>query len=203
MLWTEYPAVKTDDMQYEIKQAHNNRGILVFGSITVEDLNALVILWGERGYDTFASGISSALGATFALCNKSEVKAWEDEITSSLKSQSSEDNEFAWLNGTDTGTSSKTIFRILSKEHGSKVPNSTFFNPDIPHDPADFGRCYRLLKLFPAWRNRLVEVSSVYPAWTPLVTAWDKLEALYEDESPSGSCPRLYSKMLEITCNKQ
>lgn len=68
----------------------------------------------------------------------------------------------------------------------------------IPYDPDDFGRCHRLLDRFPAWRLRLGEVPAVYPAWTPLVPAWDELTALYVEELPSGRCPKLYARLREL-----
>ena len=69
---------------------------------------------------------------------------------------------------------------------------------DIPHDPDDFGRCYRLLQLFPAWKFRLGEVAVRYSEWEPLVREWADLELLYEEELPSRSCPKLYAKMKEL-----
>lgn len=79
-----------------------------------------------------------------------------------------------WLMSGDTGTSSKTICSVMT---GSDTPK---FGPDVPHDADDFGRCYRLLQLFPDWRRRLPEVAAVHPKWGPMVAAWDELTALYE-----------------------
>lgn len=79
-----------------------------------------------------------------------------------------------WLMSGDTGTSSKTICSVMT---GSDAPE---FGPDVPHDADDFGRCYRLLELFPEWRGRLPEVAAKYPKWGPMVVAWDELSALYE-----------------------
>lgn len=78
-----------------------------------------------------------------------------------------------WLMGDDTGISSKTICSVMT---GSAAPEWA----DTPSDPDDFGRCYRLLALFPLWRSRLPEVAAKYPKWGPMVAAWDELVALYE-----------------------
>jgi hypothetical protein len=78
-----------------------------------------------------------------------------------------------WLMSRDTGISSKTICSVLT---GSKAPDWH----DTPGDPDDFGRCYRLLALFPDWRARMPEVAAKYPKWGPMVAAWDELTALYE-----------------------
>jgi hypothetical protein len=68
----------------------------------------------------------------------------------------------------------------------------------VPRDPADFGRCYRLLKVMPSWRDRLSEVSAQFPAWKSLVDTWDELTALYEEESPKQYLPKLYRRMQEL-----
>jgi hypothetical protein len=102
-----------------------------------------------------------------------------------------------WLNGPDTGTSSKTIYSVLYRQ---------VFGPDmgsphcIPYDPDDFGRCYRLLQRFPEWRSRLGEVANKYPLWLPFVTHWDELTDLYEEEIPKhyGPAPKLYNRMLQL-----
>jgi len=82
-----------------------------------------------------------------------------------------------WLMGGDTGISSKTILSAMTG-----TPMTGGFGPDIPGDGVDFGRCYRLLKLFPEWRANLSKVSDAYPQWTPLVREWDSLEKAYEED---------------------
>lgn len=98
-----------------------------------------------------------------------------------------------WLVGRDTGTSSKTIYHVMM---GYAIKRSPY-QFDVPHDPDDFGRCYRLLKLFPAWRERIAEVATALPEWGPLVREWEQLEKLYEEEShkPNGLAPKLYATM--------
>jgi len=83
----------------------------------------------------------------------------------------------AWAVGDDTGTSSKTIWTVMT---GISADTWTFGY--CPSDASDFGRCYRLLQRFPAWRQRLPEVVERFPEWTPLVRDWDKLSALYEQQ---------------------
>lgn len=79
--------------------------------------------------------------------------------------------QLSWALGRDTGTSSKTIFSVMT---GSELDRS-----DVPYDPDDFGRCYRLLVLFPEWIPRLKEVADIYPEWGPMVREWDKLTTEY------------------------
>jgi len=85
-----------------------------------------------------------------------------------------------WILGRDTGTSSKTIWAVMMNavnKDGTCTENSSVF--DVPHDVDDYGRCYRLLSLFPEWRERLQEVGKVFPIWIPYVREWNRLEKLY------------------------
>lgn len=95
-----------------------------------------------------------------------------------------------WLRSRDTGTSSLTILEVLAgyatDRHG------------VPHDPDDFGRCYRLLHLFPQFQSRLPEVAIRFPEWKPLVERWAELEALYEEELPNRTAPKLYALIKKL-----
>jgi hypothetical protein len=91
-----------------------------------------------------------------------------------------------WLSGRDTGTSSRTIYSVMQ--------HTAMERYDIPHDPADFGRCYRLLALFPEWGERLADVARVHAAWRPFVENWAELTALYE----KGTAPKLYARMQKL-----
>ncbi|MCA8962419.1 MAG: hypothetical protein KDC38_17965 [Planctomycetes bacterium] len=110
-----------------------------------------------------------------------------------LEAIGSRDLESEWIAGSDTGISSKVIWSVMT---GREVPCP--HGPDVPHDPADFGRCHRLLARFPAWRSRMHEVAAVYPEWRGLVDRWDELTALYLEELPSGSAPKTWRRMREL-----
>lgn len=99
---------------------------------------------------------------------------------------------YAWLQGGDTGSSSETIWHFMM--HGRVV------RPNIPYDPADFGRCHRLLARFPAWRQRLDEMAEVLPMWRPFAAAWSELEVLWDEETkrPDGCAPKLYKRMSKL-----
>lgn len=83
-----------------------------------------------------------------------------------------------WKRGRDTGISSMTIYQAIT---GDRSDGSHF---DIPYDPDDFGRCYRLLKLFPSWRPQLAKVIDICPEWKPFVEAWDELTQMFEAVGP-------------------
>lgn len=99
----------------------------------------------------------------------------------------------AWLLGGDTGTSSITICIVMSG-----LGDRTRLG--WPLDPDDFGRCYRLLTHFPAWRARMHEVAAAFPGtpWVAYVREWDRMTALYEEELPSGLAPKIYDLMQQL-----
>lgn len=100
---------------------------------------------------------------------------------------------YEWSSAGDAGVSSRTIVQTLT---GARLLGNR--GPCTPSDPDDFGRCYRVLRLFPELRARLHEVADKHHAWRGLIDNWTELEALYEQELPTGSAPRLYARMLEL-----
>ena len=95
-----------------------------------------------------------------------------------------------WAAGGDTGISSLTIWSVMT---GCPMPRGLL--ADVPYDPADFGRCHRLLLLIPEWRPRLHEVAKRHPEWAVLVDCWSSLTDLYLQELPFGNAPRLWGAM--------
>jgi hypothetical protein len=79
-----------------------------------------------------------------------------------------------WIANGQVGISSKTIWCVMMGVSCGR--------PDIPYDPDDFSRCYKLLELFPGWKGRMQEVADKYPKWIPLVKNWDYMTELYEME---------------------
>jgi hypothetical protein len=114
---------------------------------------------------------------------RSRMEAWSD--TNPMTPEE-------WLLSADTGVSSATIWHVMT---GRPMPFG--WRPGAPHDPSDFGRCFRLLARIPDWRGRMPEVAAAYPEWAALVAAWDELSALYEIEIPNhaGDAPQLYARM--------
>lgn len=100
---------------------------------------------------------------------------------------------FDWIIGPDTGVSSSTIVHVLSG-----LPwTMSEFKPDIPYDPWDFARCYRLLEIIPEWKERLHEVADKYPSWKLIIENWKTLEIYYL--SPGAELnPGFSDKMREI-----
>ena len=164
-----------------------DNGLVIKGAIPIDQMTKIAKMGAALGFDLVDAGAAQALGATMVITNKSGSQRLRDEIEKRNSGKSAED---AWLFGADTGMSSKTIFGIMT---GKSVGEGSF-----PWDPDDFGRCYRLLARFPAWRARLPEVVKKYPRWSGLVENWDQLTRLYEEELPKKSAPKLYARMQEL-----
>ena len=96
---------------------------------------------------------------------------------------------FLELSGPDMGVSSITMLCscIGLKNNGS-------FGNGHPADPSDFGRCYRLLERNPELKANIGRLKK-FKGWQPLIENWDELVRLWEEESPSGRCPKLYALM--------
>lgn len=101
-----------------------------------------------------------------------------------------------WRASDDTGLSSIAIYQHM---RGEQVEKDSFDrSTPYPHDPGDFGRCHRLLALSSAWRARIGEMAKYGKVWAALVAVWDELDALYLEELPAGTCPKLYARMKEL-----
>lgn len=94
-----------------------------------------------------------------------------------------------WLASYDVGASSRAIFHVFT---GVNTRESS-----VPHDPSDFGRCYRLLKLFPEWRKNIHKISERYHHWKKLIDDWDELEKVYLRDLKIGKSDELYKMIQE------
>lgn len=80
----------------------------------------------------------------------------------------------AWLVLHDSGLSSVCI-----ADQMCGTPTSG----DYPHDGDDFGRCERLLMLYPEWRARLSEMAAVNAHWAALVGRWDEIVVAWRHDT--------------------
>lgn len=108
----------------------------------------------------------------------------------------------AWFGCGDTGASSETM----------AVAALTGFAPGraaYPHDPADFGRCARLIKRVPEVRPAaFAALANKGDVWPRLIDAWDKIQACMEEEcgielEKSKRAPKTYAAILETIYPKK
>lgn len=174
-------------------------GVLIRGEVPVSELVALTKVWKEAGFTLIHPGLAAAAGAGWAVTSPEALPKWEAEIAAKAKHNANGDRELEWLLGHDTGISSLTICAVLSGQHSVAAAVSRGpFGADVPHDPADFGRCYRLLQAIPEWRGRLGEVAKAHRIWRPFVREWDAMTALYEEERVLARAPKLYALMQKL-----
>lgn len=101
---------------------------------------------------------------------------------------------FKWLLGRDTGSSSKAILAhmVCGVSHG-----------EYPYDPADLGRCLRMLELFPEWKARIAEMAGYGKVWAVFIDHWDGLSSMMADEvgidwSKGREAHRTYEFMCDL-----
>lgn len=105
------------------------------------------------------------------------------------------DQILLWLAGRDGGLSSECVAFTALGIAGRR---------DHPHDPADLGRCLRLLETIPAIREGFEErMSAISPTWARLAQAWDELEAMMREEvgihwEKDCRAPLTYKRMRQI-----
>lgn len=77
-----------------------------------------------------------------------------------------------WIDYGHVGSSSKTMWSCLM--------GNPKFPVNIPYDPDDFSRCYKLLEAVPEWKLELHKLKPLSKEWSNLVDNWDKLTEMYE-----------------------
>lgn len=92
-----------------------------------------------------------------------------------------------WAERGERGISSNTIYAAMTGGY--------MYGACYPYDPDDYRRCRFLLDLIPEWRAKLDEISVRFPWMKPFVDRWDQFDLLWDQESPSKRCPKLYALM--------
>jgi len=95
-----------------------------------------------------------------------------------------------WMTSQDTGVSSETMVAIaLGAEKGRF---------DAPHDPSDFGRCYRLVQKVPAIYGAFDRIGELVPAFAGILREWEELCRIYERDLPTGISNELYERIKQL-----
>jgi hypothetical protein len=114
--------------------------------------------------------------AVFVIGTATDLSAWRGEILADLAHLPRGER---WWKGLDVGTSSAAIFAVFSNLHREAARDLS--RGAVPHDADDFGRCKRLLELFPEWIASLDLVAIAHPdtPWPRLVERWQDLTAAH------------------------
>lgn len=105
-----------------------------------------------------------------------------------------------WLAGYDTGLSSLAILAYMERD--TSMLAMLHNRLEYPRDPADLGRCIRLLDIEPSYRRRIGEMADVSPQWARLVAWWDELEKLYHETDYQGRAHQCYVMMQALIQGK-
>lgn len=100
----------------------------------------------------------------------------------------------AWFSGGDTGMSSKALAAHMTT---GKCDGS------YPSDPADLGRCLRLLEMFSEWKPRIGEMAKYGGVWRAYADRWEDMAQSMRDEvgidwSKGRSAEKTYDLMRRI-----
>jgi hypothetical protein len=101
-----------------------------------------------------------------------------------------------WLQSGDTGLSSKAICAYM-------LGGAAIAEHDYPRDPADLGRCLRLLEKVPEWKPRIPEMARFGAVWKGLAERWGDLDSSMREEvginwEKGKSAARTYELMKQI-----
>lgn len=102
---------------------------------------------------------------------------------------------YNWLESGGTGASSKAIWQHMM----GRKQRETWG----PADPADLGRCLRLLEKIPEWKPRMPEMAAVSEEWRRIVPHWDRLSEMMAEEvgiywDKGREAPKTYAAMLAV-----
>jgi hypothetical protein len=157
-------------------------------------LDPIVRHYRRLGWTIADAGIASAERVLMVLTSQNASAQWRAEITEHLKQEFPNEPERQWLYGVDTGASAMAILSTFAPHLEPECCQYTR-GTCVPRDPDDWGRCHRLLELFPEWRARLEKVVTKFPAWASYVMEWPTLTAMYLRELPTGKCPELAARL--------
>ena len=101
-----------------------------------------------------------------------------------------------WITVGEIGISSKTMWAALMGTFSEGQHKG--FNFDVPHDPDDFRRCLKLVNECHLDKEDLRKIKEVVSWFAPFIDNWDKMVELWNEESPSSRCPKLYEFIQEL-----
>lgn len=85
------------------------------------------------------------------------------------------------------GTTEENIYELMGDEFGISeqtiwfcMTGNSVDEHGTPKTAYGFAKCLRLLNKFPQYRNRLSEVSSIFPEWKAIIDNWSELEKRYK-----------------------
>jgi dUTP pyrophosphatase len=91
-----------------------------------------------------------------------------------------------------SGASALTVYDYMTTGSPQEINN--------PYDVDDYSRIKKLLDKCPSWRKRIYEMKKLSTEWNALISIWDDIERLYNEEGGKvwrGSCDNLIRAVLD------
>ena len=98
-----------------------------------------------------------------------------------------------WLINGSVGTSSKTL---ASAALGIRIKNKS--HRDAPHDPADFHRCFQLVKAVPEVVYAFPAVAKSVPTFKRILENWEMLSAIHKRDVTQGESLELFYEIQRL-----
>lgn len=168
--------------------------------ITEQDAREIIssyVLWRGTEYNSFMAdkfaGSFTVSDAGRALLDKLNAGRADHLAEAGKKVANTIDRRaLEWAISNDTGLSSEAICAHML---GLETEYARY-----PSDPADLGRCLRLLELIPEWKPRIKEMASYGPGWAGQIEVWDELNNTMANEvgidwSKGKKAPETYKAM--------
>jgi hypothetical protein len=130
---------------------------------------------------TFAFGLPTNVDALIA----SLKPAADTAAVASASARGLSEAAARWLASGERGTSSNTIFTILTG-----VDALDGWSPSYPVDPSDFRRCRLLLEQCPEVAEQFPRMASASKMWAALVRDWNAICAAMNKEMPDWRDPK-------------
>ena len=188
----------------QIKYTVEHRGncLLIGGVVPLRDLPKLLKLVDDDA--VVCPDTARTLGVNFAFGFRSDLDALRaaglpaELARQQLSNPSLSAAAVNWLASGSRGTSSETIFSVLT---GVNCLGDSF--KSHPCDPDDLDRCLALLVAVPELRPEMHLMSGVSLNWQRLTTHWDAIENSHIDEvglgwTKSRSAPKTYALMRRV-----
>lgn len=90
-----------------------------------------------------------------------------------------------WAVNGELSYSSVVLFNYFTNNTDIRGLKSNHVH-SFPNEPADYDKCYLLLKLIPEWRERILEVKEISSYWKEYAINWEKIEKLYLNAVSDG-----------------
>lgn len=129
-----------------------------------------------------------------------ELEMAQEKTRDAITATDDIEKVYQWFGMGDTGISSKCLAFEFLINSGRTV--SQTYDINAPYDPADLGRCLRLIAIVPAVRSAVDTLAKKNKRWAIAAAVWDEIASLMDKEvgidwSKGRSAPVTYDMMKE------